>query len=141
MECREQALRYVERRMRSEWEMRSYLRKKGFAEDEIEETVEFLMHYGYVDDAAYARAFLRDRINLNPCGRNKMYAELRKRGVKSDVIKEALGEEYPAQLELKVGYRLLRKQVRLAEEPRKQAQYLQNKGFSRVVISRLVDFE
>ena len=40
--CMDAALTYLGTRMRSEYEMRSYLQKKQYREDEIEQTIERL---------------------------------------------------------------------------------------------------
>ena len=71
-ETLEKAVKYLNVRMRSTYEIRQYLRGKGFAGEDIEEVLELLAKYKYIDDAAYAGAFIRDRLNFNPCGSKKM---------------------------------------------------------------------
>jgi len=141
VDAKERALKYVAIRMRSEWEMRVYLQKKGHTEEEIKEAIGYLYHYQYLDDAAFCRAYIRDKILLNPCGRNKLFADLRKKGVQSSIIKEAFAELFDKDTELEMAKKLLEKQIRLENDPIKQAQFLKNKGFSYGIISTLVDFE
>ena len=141
MNAKERALKYVAIRMRSEWEMRMYLQKKGYDREEIEEAIQYLYHYQYLDDTAFCRAYVRDKILLSPCGRNKLFAELRKKGVQSNVIKDVFAEIFDKDTELELAEKLLTKQIRLENDPMKQAQFLKNKGFSYSVISALVDFE
>ena len=141
MDCKERALKYIEVRMRSEWELRTYLQKKEYSREEIDHAVAFLKEYGYLDDREFCRAFVRDKINFSPCGRNKLYAELRKKGVGGDIIKNTLERYYTKESELAVAKKILQKQTRLEQEPLKQAQFLKSKGFSASVISALVEFD
>ena len=141
MDCKERALKYIEIRLRSEWELRSYLRKKEYTAEEIEHAVAFLTEYGYLNDREFARAFVQDKINFNPCGRNKLYVELRKKGVANDVIKTILAQYFTKEQEMEVAEKILQKQVRLEGAPLKQAQYLKAKGFSVSVISALIEFD
>ncbi|MFR4008174.1 MAG: hypothetical protein ACLT0Y_01820 [Christensenellales bacterium] len=48
------ALTYLGTRMRSEREMLTYLKKKN-TPDEINQTMERLKGYGYIDDLAFAK--------------------------------------------------------------------------------------
>ena len=58
--CMDAALTYLGTRMRSEYEMRSYLQKKQYREDEIEQTIERLKGYGYIDNNRYNRDLYLD---------------------------------------------------------------------------------
>lgn len=53
----EKAVKLLSIRRRSEKEIKTYLSSKGYAEDVAEEAIARLKRYGYVDDAAFARAF------------------------------------------------------------------------------------
>lgn len=89
----DRALTYLGYRMRSQKEMRDYLRQKGYEAGEIEETMARLMDYGYIDDEAFSREFLRSRLNRGPVGRKKLEYDLLKKGVDREAIARVL-EEY-----------------------------------------------
>ena len=45
-------------RDRSEWELRDKLADSGFSEDEIEDAVEYVRSFHYIDDLRFAKRFL-----------------------------------------------------------------------------------
>ena len=66
--ARELALSYLDRRMRSRFELARYLRGKGYTSGVIEPVLAALAEIGVLDDRAFARAFARDRVRLHPRG-------------------------------------------------------------------------
>lgn len=87
---REAALRLLSHRARSRRELEDRLRKKDFPPALIRETADELEERGYLDDAAFARAFVADRLRLRPRGRRALMAELRRKGVSTAVADAAL---------------------------------------------------
>ena len=79
--AREAALRLLSHRARSRAEIRRRLAGRDFAPGVIDGTVEWLEERGYLDDDAFADAFVRDRLRLRPRGRTGLLAELRRKGV------------------------------------------------------------
>ncbi|WP_395979009.1 regulatory protein RecX [Christensenella sp. MSJ-20] len=94
----DRALTYLGYRMRSKKEMEDYLRQKGYEAGEIQETMDRLADYGYIDDVAFSREFLRSRLNRGPVGRKKLEYDLLKKGVDREAIARVL-EEYHGQEE------------------------------------------
>jgi regulatory protein len=87
--AREAALALLAYRARSAAELRRRLLRKEFPADIIEQVVAELGERGHVDDAGFARAFVRDRLGAGrPRGRGRLVQELRARGVAGD---EAVG--------------------------------------------------
>jgi len=127
-EAMKKALKYLSVRLRSEYEMRQYLQQKGYNEDIIEEVIRQLKTYSYIDDYAYAGAFVRDKVNFNPCGSKKIYMELKKRGVSNLCINQALAENLPAETEVELAKKVLAKYKETDRE--KNLRYLLGKGFT-----------
>ena len=50
------ALRYLTVRMRSEYEMRQYLRRKQVSDEEANEIIDYLYSYHYLDDRQFAES-------------------------------------------------------------------------------------
>ena len=70
---KEKALHYLTYKMRSEFEVRQFLEEKYEADFEsIEEIIEYLYSYNYLDDEKFARAFVKDKLNFSPVGRYKL---------------------------------------------------------------------
>ena len=74
-------LRYLTVRPRSRHELERRLRRERIDADAIAHAMERLRALGYLDDAAFAAAFARDRIRLRPCGVRRLRSDLRARGV------------------------------------------------------------
>lgn len=88
--CMDVALTYLGTRMRSETEMRRYLEKRAYRADEIEQTIERLQGYGYIDDAAFAREMIRCKTALRPMGKQALRHALYKAGLDKSTIEESL---------------------------------------------------
>lgn len=88
MDIRDAALRYLENRMRTRWEMKKRLTEKGFDQEEISETMEWLAQSGYIDDAAYGCEYIRYGFEK---GRsiNRIRLELMDRGLSGEDIEKA----------------------------------------------------
>ena len=86
------ALAGLSQRARTVDEVRKSLLRKGFAEDVVEDTIAGLERLGVVDDAAFARAFVRDRFNGRGYGPARLRQDLQRKGVARRTIDEALAE-------------------------------------------------
>jgi regulatory protein len=102
-EAMDRAVHYLSYRPRTCREVRRYLAKHGlsrYADDVIDRCVEV----GYLNDEAYARTYVRERIRLKPRGRPRLVSELLTRGVDRDTAERAveatLGEEGVTEAEL-----------------------------------------
>jgi regulatory protein len=64
------------------------LRGRGFREEIVEQTLDFLAGLGYLDDVRFAESWVRARMGLKGYGRNLLQRELLERGVSKEVIRE-----------------------------------------------------
>ena len=105
-DAREAALRLLAYRPRSQGELEERLRRKGHDPERIARCLEGLRTAGIVDDAAFARAHVRDAVRLRPRGSRRLLAELRRKGVAertaSDAVDAVLEEEDSADADLAV---------------------------------------
>jgi regulatory protein len=86
------AARYLEARPRAEAEIRRSLLHLGYRSDLVEEAVARLVELHYLDDEAFARAWVDSRDRASPRGEHALRAELGRKGVDRSVIDEILGE-------------------------------------------------
>lgn len=132
-QAHEAALRFLSYRPRSEREVGDYLRQKGFDAATVEAELERLRRAGLVDDYAFARFWVENRTAFRPRGRRALQAELRRKGVPPDVIREVLRESAPDERSLAL--RLARERARRLQglDPRtlrrRLAGYLSRRGF------------
>ena len=87
------ALRLLEARSRSVAEIRDKLRRKEFDPDAIERTLDRLAQLGLVDDAAFARRLVENRMLLTPRGKGALRDELRRKGIDRLIADDVLGDE------------------------------------------------
>lgn len=85
-----QALRYLGMRPRSEHEIVTYLRRKGYADAVIEDITRKLGALGYVNDEAFAQFWVENRNRFRPRSRRALAYELRQKGVDRADIDAAL---------------------------------------------------
>ena len=125
----DKALTYITASMKTERDIRTYLRKKGYLEDVSDYVVEKMRSYGYLDDDAYARAYIEHAGKKK--GSRLSAMELRQKGVSDEAIEEALssvsGEEESA---LEVLKKYLRGKSLDRATLLKAYRHLMGKGFS-----------
>jgi len=85
-------LRLLKFRPRTVREVRDRLRRAGFSDGIIECVIEEAVERGWLDDAAFAVLWVRDRQLTKPKGRALLRRELRAKGVPDEHIDRALAE-------------------------------------------------
>jgi regulatory protein len=85
------ALALLAARARTEREIRDRLRRR-FSPGVVDQVVGRLKELGYVNDEAFAAAWIDARSGRRPTGPRRLRSELMARGVDDGVIKAALGE-------------------------------------------------
>ncbi len=86
------AFHYLKYRPRTEKEMRSHLIGKGYEASVIEAVLCKLDDYGYVNDAAFAKEWVKSRVEARPQGRRRLISELKQKGIEESELKNALSE-------------------------------------------------
>jgi regulatory protein len=89
----ELAYRYLNRRERTEAEMRGRLEQAEFTAAVIEETIATLTDQGVIDDRRFARLFVEDKRTLERWGSDRITRALAQRGIDRDLISDALAED------------------------------------------------
>jgi len=141
----ERAVNYLSFRPRSQAEVRRYLRKKDTPPDIIDAVLERLNRLDYVNDRAFAAFWIENREQFSPRGSQALRNELRLKGVEREIVEEVVDGEHDEELALRAG----RKKARLllqtsamdyAKFRNRLGGFLQRRGFSYEVISRVVHF-
>ena len=84
------AAKLVSKSLKTEREVRNYLKEKNYLPEAVAHAVEKLKSYGYIDDSAYVRAYIRTHAKTR--GEKRIAAELKNKGVAEAVIGEGLKE-------------------------------------------------
>lgn len=80
------SVKYIDRRLRSINELRDYLKNKEEDTIIIEEVIDKMIDYKYLDDDRFTKAFINDKINFTMMGDYKIRKELERYGVDNDII-------------------------------------------------------
>ena len=118
------------------------LRQAGYDEDIVARTLADLERAGLVDDRAFAMAWVESRSRSKGYGRVRLETELRRKGVDSEVIGEALKQIEPERehsLARSVALHLLGS-ADIADYAvrRRLAGYLQRRGYSWETIEQVI---
>lgn len=119
----DEALRFLGARARTVREVERRLDECDFGEVEIYGVVERLKQLGLLDDAAYAREFVRTRLNTKPVSRAHLREQLLAHETAREAIDEALaalGDEDEAQAALLVAGKYARQYARLPYDERRE---------------------
>ena len=92
--ARDYALKIVEFKDRTEKEIREKLKQKGYDENTIEDEVEFLKNYGFINDSRYAERFTNDAINLKKWGKSRIKTELLRKGVNREIVENVIEDAF-----------------------------------------------
>lgn len=131
--AKDYAMKYLGYRARTEKEMREYLWQKEFGESVIDEVVQLLYKYKYLDDYAFAKSFISDSFKFKKWGDLKIKYELGLKGVSSKAIAQAMEENDADKTEIIIS--LIMKRVgddfdSLDEKEKyKTYSYLKGRGF------------
>lgn len=128
-------------RMRSEKEIRDKLKEKEYTEIIIDDVVEKLKEFGYVNDYLFSEALVRTRINSNKYGINRIKNDLRNKGIQSDIINNVISDYFKDNLEYKICYDVIinNKHKYKKDEIHKTFNFLSNRGFTYQTIKNVID--
>lgn len=131
------ALNYLALRPRSEYEMRVYLHRKNVPDKDIKSVIDKLYGYNYLDDQAFASAWVRSRQLLKKRSNAVLRLELKQKGI-SDVIIATVLEG--AESEANVLRELIHKKRRIAryKDNKLLEQYLLRQGFRYSLIKEVL---
>ncbi|MCK5242888.1 regulatory protein RecX [bacterium] len=90
--AKEKCLRWLDHRARTRRELAGRLQQHGVEPEVSEAVLKRLQEIKLVDDEAYARGFIQERVRLQGVGRRRLRLELSKRGLDHEIIEMALQE-------------------------------------------------
>jgi len=88
----EAGARFLEARHRSVAEVRRRLTRLGYRADLVTDAIERLGELGYLDDDAFARAWVQSRDRAKPRGEHALRRELGQKGVDRSLVDAVLGD-------------------------------------------------
>lgn len=137
----EYALKKLSLRQYSRCEIRELLQRKGYNEEEINQVMEKLTAWGYLDDKKMAESLLTQLTMQKAYGRYYVKRKLAARGIEPEFIEEILAL-YDEEREFELAAAIVDKLPIDSSTFNHAALYrkLQRKGFSPTVIRRISEY-
>lgn len=131
-------------RLRSEKEITQRLKEKKFDEQVIKETIEFLKERKFIDDQAFAKAWIESRIR-KPLGLRRLRQELSLKGIDMKIIDAELEEVKKDYIEIDIVKKIVRERFEKLKgiqaqkaKPRLYA-YLLRRGYSSEIVREVLN--
>lgn len=87
----ERAMNYIARGRKTSFQLRKYLTDKEYAPAVVNYVMDKMKYYGYIDDKAYAQAYVEQ--NSQSKGARRVKQELMQRGIKMSEAEEVFEQE------------------------------------------------
>lgn len=144
IDAKQRAVAFASYKPRTETQVRRKLQEVGFSTREQDLAIQYLKEFDYLNDAEYARMFVKDFLLRKPSSASRVKMELRKRGITELEAQEAIEQFFPkddtSELALKAAQKKLRSVTHKPIEKQKTALigYLQRQGFSWDIIKDIL---
>ena len=138
------ALKMLNRKQRSEYEIRKELNKNKVSKPDEEKIISHLKKIGLINDENYAESYTNDKINLTLDGPYKIKRELEENHINSLYIENALENFTQDLIDCKLE-KIINKKIKSNNKDtayifkQKTAMYLSNLGYSREDINNHLD--
>lgn len=127
-----------------EYDIREKMRRTDLTTEQQQRIIDALRRDKYIDDSRYASTFVRDKLQFNGWGEQKIRFELHRRQISDEAINAALAETDATQFDQKL-LKAMQAKMRSAHDsdPYKlRAQLMRfgaSRGFSFDQVSRVID--
>lgn len=134
----DKALNYISASMKTEKEVRDYLKKRGYLPAVEEYVVEKMISYGYISDGEYARMYAKNLADKS--GKNLIAQKLKAKGIKEEEIECAV-RDIPSQEEAarKAFEKYMRGKEYTKENMYKAFKNLMAKGFDYETVKAVIE--
>ncbi len=142
---RNSAFALLRARPRSERELVSRLKGKGYNDAVVRLVVEDLKKRGMVDDEKFARFWVESKMHLNPVGDVVLKNELREKGISADIIEAALSskdakyDEYEVARSMAVERFRRLKKIDRRKATKRVYDFLMRRGFAYDTVRRIIE--
>lgn len=136
----EKAYGHLSHSMKTERDMRDFLKRKGYVEPVVDYVLEKLRSYGFVDDSEYAVRYASSAGKAK--GKKLIAMELRLKGVGDEEIDSALDALKDETASARAVYeKYMRGKEKTRETQYKAMKYLMGKGFDYETAKEVISFD
>lgn len=143
--ARNNAYALLRQRPRSEYEIRSRLKLKGYDGPVIEEIVSLLKNTGDIDDRRFALIWMESRMHMNPVGDVVLKYELKGKGISDTIIEDVINAKAGKYDEYEAAFNMAKERFeRFKKLDRKKAMkrvydFLLRRGFAYDNVRRIIE--
>ena len=147
--AKKRALYLLQKKSYTEWKLREKLREGYYPSEVIDEAINYVKSYHYIDDLSFAKEYIFFRKETLP--KRILEEKLRQKGIGKEDLQKALEEFYDSreeeeELQMKQALKLLKKrsydkEIADPKEKQKLYAYLMRKGISSSVIKKALAIE
>lgn len=136
------AIKFLSYRSRSKKEIKDRMERKGYDNEVINKTLEWLKKYDLVNDKDFAEEYIKAK--AKKYGRSRIKMELRGKGVDENIINNVIENELDYENEYETALEQAKKKLRAYEGEKREAiyrklsGYLQRRGFSYDIVSKIL---
>jgi len=133
------ALHILGRHANSEYELRQKLYSKGYVVDQIDDVINRLLTYGYINDNKLANNLFEKYLHVGKYSLNTIICKLKQHGLPDDVIKNVTNA-YDSETEWTAALKIVNNRFRSLDiiDREKIYRFLGTRGFSTTVIQKVV---
>lgn len=124
-------------------ELTDKMKEKGYEDNIIENTIEMLKQYNYINDKQYVENYINDKLYLNSDGSNKIKMKLIQKGIDKNLINEYINnidEDIEYDNAFKIAERKINSYSKfdLNIQKKKLYTFLLNRGYGYDVVKRVI---
>ena len=138
--ARRRALHLLEKQDRTRADLAGKLRMGGYPDEVIQDAVEYVASYNYIDDVRYARSYIDYHQDVR--SRRRLTSDLLKKGISAEIIEQVMEESFNASEEEQIRRLVEKKHYdrESADEKQRASMYrfLASRGYRSSDISRYV---
>ncbi|MDP4000726.1 MAG: RecX family transcriptional regulator [bacterium] len=114
----ERAVKLLEIRLHTEFELRNKLKRRGFNSDDIDQVIQKMTELGYINDAQFAEVYLDNLVRYKSHGYFMLLKKLLERGIDKNSATQLLDENLSLETEQKIAQEFLDKSRTFLENVR-----------------------
>ncbi|HEY1646076.1 MAG TPA: RecX family transcriptional regulator [Candidatus Saccharimonadales bacterium] len=135
------SLKYLSARIRSEGEIRDYLKRHKASPDQQRSVMGRLRKLDLINDERFSAAFIHDKLMASPASKRKIAYELKKKHIAENIIEKSLDNESVSDEDsLKKLIAIKRRQTKY-QDNLKLMQYLVRNGFNYGDVKKAINYE
>lgn len=140
IKARECAMRYIDFKRRTEKEVRGKL-KEDYNADITDRVIELLKHYRIIDDSEYARLYINDCLKIKGWGKQRILAELFRRGISRDLAEPYFdgAEDTMREKAAELAAKRIKNGISDMREYKKHFDFLLRRGFDYATAKTVLD--